>query len=232
MRKGLLVTTVAVLLAFAGAAQAQTVNLEASDPPEDQTITAGDSVDLSFTATLTVEDTACTESVEVPGNATASMQSARDDVQASTDPLSFTLEGDTSHALPSENPTYEDEDSGTVTVETSGGVTEDYQLDVDLFAETDAVEFQDPDGACEDDIPAATSNPLTVSITVEADEEPEEEDDGTGDEDDNTTGDNEDDTDGGADDAQSPEDENGLPLPAILAPFAAGLAAVLRREHA
>lgn len=206
-----------MVLAFAllvpAAAQAATVNLEASQAPAEEEVTAGESVDLSFDVQLTVSDTSCVSEVELPMNATASLEQG---ATAEPTPFSFTIPaGD--YNIAGE---HQDDQSVTVTVETEPGVTEEYNMDIGLQAAFDGLS---PD-ECATEFPATESDSLTTTLVVQPDEEPEEEAPGEDEED----SDQEDDPVPGEPDDVEEEDET--PLPGLIALVAVSLAALLRRR--
>ncbi len=223
MRFRLLVLAVVVALAFPAAAQDATVELEISNASEEEQVTAGESVDLGFDVAITVDGATCYSAVDLPVNATGtpSTQGATvtdDEVAFSLGPGDSTLE------------TYQEQTSASVAVDTESGQTQDSTLEVDLQANFGGLESE----SCIQSFPAAESNVLTTTITVQADQEPPEDDenDTGGDDDGDDPNGPDDGADGGAggpaDDGE-PAEENGSPLPAALALVAALGAALLRR---
>lgn len=203
------VIVVALILLIPAAAQAATVELSASNAPEEAEVTAGQSVDLTFDVALSVSETACAQEVDLPGNGTAMVQQG---ATAEDAPFSFTVPAG-EYTLVGE---HEDQTSVTVTVDTEPGVTEGYTMDVGLQAVTTAVQPQN----CSSEFPAAESDTLTTTLIVAADQEPEEEEDEEPEEEEENPTQGE---------PPEEEEQDESPLPALVALLAVGLAAIVRR---
>ncbi len=200
-----LVLIAALVLVMPAAAQGASLELSALNAPAEEQVTAGESIDLGFDVAINVSETTCLSDVELPMNATASVQQGASAEEA---PFSFTVpSGDYAIMDP-----HEDETSVTVTVDTEPGVTEDYTIEVGLQAVFDGVEVEP--GECTSDFPSAESDLLSTTLMIEADEEPEVEEEEDVEED---------------PPEEAPVEEDESPLPLLAAVFAVGLAALLRR---
>jgi hypothetical protein len=234
------VLALAALLLVSGAAAAQSVELAVENAPGDQQITAGDSVDLSMDLNVSVSGTTCTSEFAIPGNATidASVQGSAPEGasnEVSGQEVTVTVpQGDHGNV----EDAHQEVLSPTVSLSTSGGITEDYTVDLTVGGET-AEATADPTTCEPGDFPAA-SDTTTVSVDVAADEEPEPEDDGSTDDgstdgttDDGTTDDGTTDgsTDGGTDDGTTDDGDNGIPAPGAVAALVAALGAAASRAR-
>jgi MYXO-CTERM domain-containing protein len=163
------VIALAALLLVSGPAAAQSVELAIENAPEDQQITAGNTAALSMDLNVSVSGTTCVEAIALPGNATADLTvqgSAPEGASnsASGQEIAFEVpQGDHGNA---EDP-YQEVQSAAISVQTSGGVSEDYTLEVGLTGATSAVTA---DMSCFPGEFPASEDTASVTVDVAADQ--------------------------------------------------------------
>ncbi len=225
-----------VVLALAGSAVAQnqsaSVSLVLENPPQAQEITAGESVDLGVDVNLTVSGISCTQSVPLPMNVTAALSGSFPDNASHTatpGALEFTVPQGAHNSETSGTPLeeqggpYNEVQTGTVSLETASGIRQGYTVNVELVAETPGATSE---GCVPMEIPATTSDPVSVPVQVAADNPPDPGDDDGDELEGSPPGSN-----GTENTTSPPDEENGSPVPWFLAPLAAAGAAIAARRN-
>lgn len=174
----------------------------------------GDSGTATVDVTFRADEFFCFEETDLVVEVTTE---SVDGVQASPDPseLVFTLPTGI-HDSGLEQESYEGSEAVTVTLDAPSGTQVDFSTQITFSA---SFPGGDPSECGPDAFPSA-SDLASISVNVQADAEPDEDDDGT------PGGNGDDDTNGG----ETPDDEDGIPLPAWVVPGALALAAAARRR--
>lgn len=232
-----------VLVAAPAAAQQASFSLTQEGAPGEVEVTAGEGVELTVVQNLTGEGFTCTSEVIAPVNATVDVSLPSDaPANASVTPTNATKE----FPIPAntyETQAYNQQANATVSADTDGGVRENYTA-------TLTVESTFPGGNYSACVPMqfspASSDPAEVTLSVVADNPPEDTgDDDTDDGDAGTGGNNStnnltddpDDTteppanDSGNDTGDGDDEASGVPVPWQAAPVALAAAAIAVRSR-
>lgn len=196
------------VLAAAGTAVAQDVNVILEAPEDALEITGGDSASASMDVTLEADGFHCGEDVELP---VAVAAQGADGVVATPDADEVVFSVSAGIYDSSVTQSYEETQSVGVQVEAPSGTTSDFSTQVGLEASFDGA---NPASCGPDELPPA-EDIAPLGVNVQADEEPSTDDGEDGGEDD-----------GNPDGGENGEEGSGIPFPAWTVP-AAGISAAL-----